>query len=109
MEVHSAVLLQEVTLRNYRDVTERTLLAASDAHSTEDEDISVQSDSATGDNTNTNFTQWTDNTNCPTVPAVHKFTGDSGGLPQTEAPHTNKDFHIQQCHDLLFGNYIVAC
>jgi len=52
----------------------------SDTHSSEDEDISVQSDSDTGDITDTNFMQWTDNTNCPTVPLVHKFTGGPSGL-----------------------------
>jgi len=57
-----------------RDVTEHTSVAASDTHSTEDEDISVQSDSATGDSTNTNFTQWTDNTNCPTVQHLQMVT-----------------------------------
>ena len=50
------------------------------AHVLEDEDTSAQSDTDnhTDDVTDTNFTQWTDNTNCqPTVPVVHKFTGGS--------------------------------
>jgi len=46
----------------------------SDTHSSEADDISAQSDSDTGDTTDTNFMQWTDTTNCPTVPVVHKFT-----------------------------------
>jgi hypothetical protein len=42
--------------------------------------MSVQSDSDiysdTDNMTGTNFTQWTDNTNCqPTVPVLHRFTG----------------------------------
>jgi hypothetical protein len=46
-----------------------------DAHSSGDKDISALSDSntdsETDDVTDTNFTQWTDDTNCqPTVPVV---------------------------------------
>ena len=57
----------------------------SDTHSSEDEDISAQSDSNTdsdtGDTTDTNFMQWTDNTNCrPTLPVIHKFTGGPSEL-----------------------------
>ena len=52
------------------------------------EDISAQSDS---DTTNKNFTKWTVNTNCPTAPLVHKFTGSPSGLRQTEEAHNNKD------------------
>ena len=47
-----------------RDVTELTTQSDSDAHLSEDEDISAHSDSSTGDTTETNITQWTDNTNC---------------------------------------------
>jgi len=49
-------------------------------HVLEDEDTSAQSDTDnhTDDVTDTNFTQWTDNSNCqPTVLVVHKFTGGS--------------------------------
>jgi len=52
----------------------------SDAHSSEDEDISAQSDSHPCETTVANFTQWTNNTNCPTVPVAHKFTGGPNGL-----------------------------
>jgi len=52
----------------------------SDAHSSEDEDISAQSGSDPGDTTDANFTQWANNTNCPTVPVAHKFTGGLSGL-----------------------------
>ena len=46
-----------------------------------------------GDTTDTNFTQWTDNTNCPTVHIMHKFTGGPSGLQQTQAPTTIKTLH----------------
>jgi hypothetical protein len=57
---------------------ELILESDSDAHSSEDEDISAQSDTDadnnTDDITDINFTQWTGNTNCrPTVPVVHRF------------------------------------
>jgi len=52
-----------------------------DAQSSEDEDISAESDSCTDSDTDTKFTQWTDNINCqPTVPIVHKFTGGASEL-----------------------------
>ena len=63
---------------------ELILESDSDAHSSEDEYISAQSDggtdSDTGDTADTNFTQWTDSSHCPTVPVVHNFTGGSTGL-----------------------------
>jgi len=41
----------------------------------------TDTDSDTGDITDTNFTQWTDNTNCrPTVPVVYQFTGGASEL-----------------------------
>jgi hypothetical protein len=69
----------------YRNITEPVLQYDTDAHSSEDEDISAQSngeiDNDTDDVSDTNFTQWTDNTNCqPTVPIVHKFTGGASEL-----------------------------
>jgi len=33
-----------------------------------------------GDTTDANFTQWTNNTNCPTVLVAHKFTGSRSGF-----------------------------
>jgi hypothetical protein len=52
----------------------------------------TDTDSDTDDITSTNFTQWTDNTNCrPTIPVVHRFTGYPTGLCQTEPPHINKE------------------
>ena len=39
----------------------------SDACSSEDENISAQSNSDPGGTTDANFTQWTNNINCPTV------------------------------------------
>ena len=76
-ESHQSAFSSMATRRNLtdRDIKELTLESDSDAHSSEDEDISAQSDSDTDDTTDTNFIQWTDNTNCPTVPAVHTFTG----------------------------------
>ena len=47
-----------------QDITEMILELNSDAHPSEDEDPSAQSDNDTGDTTDTNFTHWTDNTNC---------------------------------------------
>ena len=45
----------------------------------------------TGDTTDTNFTLWTDNTNCWSIVAeVHKFTGGPSGLGQTVALDINK-------------------
>ena len=60
------------------------------------QDISAQSDSDNDNDTDdiigTNFTQWTDNTNCwPTVPLVHRFTGDPSVVQQTEPPYINND------------------
>ena len=86
------------------------LESGSDAHWSEDKDISAQSNSDTdidtGDTTDTNCTQWKDSTNCPTVPVVQKFTGGSSGLWQTEALHINKNsFAIERFHALLFCNY----
>jgi hypothetical protein len=48
--------------------------------------MSAQSDSTTGDASDTNFTQWTYNTNCRPVPVIHKFTGVPSVLQHTEAP-----------------------
>jgi hypothetical protein len=81
-----------------QDVTELILESDSDTHSLEDEDISAQrnsdADSDTGDTTDTNFTQWTDSTNCwPT------------GLQQTEAPDINKESSTERFCALLFWNY----
>ena len=59
----------------YRPGHHRELISESDSdtHSSEDKDISAQNDSDTGDTTDTNFKQWTENTNCQTtVPVVHK-------------------------------------
>jgi hypothetical protein len=53
------------------DIAELVLESDSDARSSEDEDISAQSDSDPGDNTDANFKQWTNNMNCPTVPVAH--------------------------------------
>jgi len=81
-ELGQSVFSSVATKRNLtdRDITELTQELDSGTHSSEDENTSAQSDSCTdsdtGDSTNTNFTQWTDSTNCqPTVPVVHKFTG----------------------------------
>ena len=65
----------------------------SDAHSSEDKDISALSDtntdSETDDITDTNFTQWPDNTNCqPTVPIV-VYRGVPVGYDQQNHPHIN--------------------
>ena len=81
-ELRQSAFSSMATRRNLtdRDIKELTLESDSDTHSSEDEDISAQSDSDTDDTTDTNFIQWTDNTNCPTVPAVHKFTGGPSGL-----------------------------
>jgi len=77
-----------------QDITEVILESDSDTHSLEN-DISAQrnscTDSDTGDATDTNFTQWTDSTNCgPT------------GLQQTEAPDINKDSSTEHFCALLF-------
>jgi hypothetical protein len=40
----------------------------------------------------TNFIQWTDNTNCwLSVPVVQRFTGVPSGLRQSKPPHISKD------------------
>ena len=62
VKVHVAVWLQEETLQ--ADITKLILESDSDAHSSEDEDVSAQSDSNTGDTTDIDFTQRTDNTYC---------------------------------------------
>ena len=73
-----AVRLQEEALQTE---TARNLYSDSDVHSSEYEDISAQSDRDTSNITDTNFTHWTDNTNCqPTLPVVHKFIGGPIGL-----------------------------
>jgi hypothetical protein len=68
------------TKRNLTDLDVMGLILETDydAHSSEDEDISAQSDSCTDsdtdDFTDTNFTQWTDSTNCrPTVPVPQVY------------------------------------
>jgi len=64
-----------------QDITELIPQSDSDAHSSEDEDISAHNDSDTGDTTETNIKQCTANTKCrPIVPVVHKFTGGPRGL-----------------------------
>ena len=84
------------------------LESGSDAHWSEDEDISAQSDSDThidtGDTTDTNFTQWKDNTNHPTAPLVQKFTSGSSGVWQTEALHNNKDSLLVNNRTVLHGH-----
>jgi hypothetical protein len=71
-------------------MAELILESDSDTHALEDEDIPAQSGSDTVDSTDTNLKQSVVNTNCPTVPVVHTFTGH-GGLQQNEAPHIIKD------------------
>ena len=103
-ELHGSTFNSMAARSNFtdQDVAELILVAASDAHSTEDEDISVQTDSETDGTTNACFTQWTDNTNCPTVPVAHKFTAGCSGLRQTEAPNIKKDFPNKHYHARLF-------
>jgi hypothetical protein len=86
---------------------ELILESDSDAHSSEDEDISPQSISDRGNTTDTKTTQWTDNTNCQlTVPVVYQFTQGPSGLQQTEAPHINKESSPPRVFMLyLFWNY----
>jgi pyruvate dehydrogenase complex dehydrogenase (E1) component len=84
-----------------QDITE--LMLESDTHSWEDEDISAQRGGGTdSDTADANFTQWTDSTHSPTVPVVHKFTGGSIGLQQTEVPHIIKDFYTEHFQACLF-------
>ena len=79
--------------RNVTDsnVTVLVLEWDSDSHSSDDEDISAQSDSDTDNDiydNDTNFTHWTDNTNCwPHVLVVHRLTWDPSGLRQRVTPH----------------------
>jgi len=65
-ELRQSALSSMVTRRNLtdRDITELITQSDSDAHSSEDEDISAHNDRNTGDTTEINITQWTDNTNC---------------------------------------------
>jgi hypothetical protein len=73
---------------------ELILEADYDAHSSEDEDITAQSDTDndTDDVNDINFTRWTENTNYrPTAPVVHRFTRDPSGLQQTEPTHINNE------------------
>jgi hypothetical protein len=63
------------------DITALILELDSDARSLADDNISAHSNS--DDDSDTNFTKWTDNTNChPTVPVVHRFTGGPSWLWQ---------------------------
>jgi len=80
-----------------------TLELDCDAHSSEDEDISAQCDSDPGGTTDANFTQWTNNTNCPTV---HKFAGGPGGFRQAEVPHISKDSLPPSIYMLFFFEII---
>jgi hypothetical protein len=61
------------------DSKEMILESGSDANWSEDRDISAQSDSDTDidrvDTSDTNFKQWKDNTNCPTVPVQNAPVG----------------------------------
>jgi hypothetical protein len=73
------------------DVTELVLELDSDAHSSEDEDISPHSGSDANGITDTNCTQRADSAHTrPAVPVVHRFTGGPCGLQQMEAPHITK-------------------
>ena len=68
--------------------------------------LELESEPNTGDSTDTNFTQWTDNTHCrPTVPAVRKFMESPSELRWTEAPHINRLFPTERFNALLFWNY----
>jgi hypothetical protein len=74
----------------------------SDAHSSENEDISAQS---TNDTTDTNFTQRADNTNCTTAPVVQMFIEGPSGLQQTEAPDINQYSSPWNVFMLFFFNF----
>ena len=65
-ELRQSAFSSVATIRNLTDQAIKELIPQSDcdAHSVEDEDISAQNDSNTGNTTETNITQWTDNTNC---------------------------------------------
>jgi hypothetical protein len=68
----------------------------SDAHSSDDKHISLQSDidcdNDTHDITDQNIKQWADTTNCQsTLPVVHRFTYRGSRCFMTEARHINKD------------------
>jgi len=85
VEVHLAIRLKK---KIDWDITELIIELDSDVHSWEDEGISSQSDSDTGDTADTNFAWWTDNTNYrPSVPIIYKFTGGYSGVWQIEAPN----------------------
>ena len=64
--VSSSAFSSVATRRNLTQqaITELIPQSDSNAHSLEDEDISVHNDSNADDTTETNITQWNDNTNC---------------------------------------------
>ena len=73
-----SVHLVWLQIENLRDpyITELILESDSDAHSLENEDVSLRSDTDAGDIIDTSCTQWTDSTYCqPTVPVVHRLQG----------------------------------
>jgi len=85
---HSMATTGKVTDKGTKELV---LESNSDAHSSEDKDISAQSDNntegETDDVTDTTFTQWTDNTNCqPTVPIV-VYRGYQWVMTNRTTPH----------------------
>jgi hypothetical protein len=82
-ELRLSAFSSMATRRNLtdRDITELIPQSDSDAHSSEDEDISAHNDSDACDTIETNIKQCTDNTKCrPTIPVVQRFTRGPSGL-----------------------------
>jgi hypothetical protein len=97
-EFHHSAFSSLATRRNLadQDITDLVSESDSDAHSSED--ISAQSDDNTDDVTGTNFTQWTDNTNCqPTVPVVNTFIGGPSKLQQSHPTSLQTLPHLGCC------------
>jgi hypothetical protein len=91
-EFHQSALSSMATRRNLADEDITELVSESDSDKHTSEDISAHSDGNTDDITDTNCTQWTDNTHCQlTVPVVHTFIGGHSRLQQTEPPHIKTD------------------
>jgi hypothetical protein len=88
------------------DIAQELILdSGSDAHTNEDEISPPQShsDNKGDDRTETGCTQWTDSTQSqPSVPVIHRFTGDPSGLRQKKAHDINKDSSPLSIFMLLF-------
>jgi hypothetical protein len=90
----------------YKNITQELILDSnSDAHTSEDKDISPpQIKRVKGeDKTETHYTGWTNSTQYqPSAPRILMFTGGPRGFRGNEAPHISRLFPTEHFHVLSF-------